>query len=309
MIKRLILTISLLIFSTNISNSNNNVYISITIDDQIITNYDIKKESDYLKILNPNLSQINKKNLLQISKESLIRELIKKNEIKKVFDLNEKNEFVDEYLKNLYTKLNFKNEIDFKNYLISSSKHTIKEIREKLKIEILWNELIYLKYANQVNIDKNKLQGRINKMTKETTKEYQLSEIAFKRKKNENFDELVNKIYVSIKEVGFNNTANIFSISDSAQFGGKIGWVKENNLSEIILSNLRNLKEGEQTKIIQSGNNNLILKIDKIRIKNIRIDKEDELKKMIKFETNKQLNQFSKIFFDKSKINYKINEK
>ena len=182
MIKRLILTFSLLIFSTNISNSNNNVYISITIDDQIITNYDIKKESDYLKILNPNLSQINKKNLLQISKESLIRELIKKNEIKKVFDLNE-NEFVDEYLKNLYTKLNFKNEIDFKNYLISSSKHTIKEIREKLKIEILWNELIYLKYANQVNIDKNKLQGRINKMTKETTKEYQLSEIAFKRKK------------------------------------------------------------------------------------------------------------------------------
>ena len=145
--------------------------------------------------------------------------------------MNEKNEFVDEYLKNLYTKLNFKNEIDFKNYLISSSKHTIKEIREKLKIEILWNELIYLKYANQVNIDKNKLQGRINKMTKETTKEYQLSEIAFKRKKNENFDELVNKIYVSIKEVGFNNTANIFSISDSAQFGGKIGWVKENNLS------------------------------------------------------------------------------
>ena len=209
--------------------------------------------------------------------------------------MNEKNEFVDEYLKNLYTKLNFKNEIDFKNYLISSSKHTIKEIREKLKIEILWNELIYLKYANQVNIDKNKLQGRINKMTKETTKEYQLSEIAFKRK-NENFDELVNKIYVSIKEVGFNNTANIFSISDSAQFGGKIGWVKENNLSEIILSNLRNLTEGEQTKIIQSGNNNLILKIDKIRIKNIRIDKEDELKKMIKFETNKQLNQFSKIF-------------
>ena len=169
--------------------------------------------------------------------------------------------------------------------------------------------MIYLKYANQVNIDKNKLQGRINKMTKETTKEYQLSEIAFKRKKNENFDELVNKIYVSIKEVGFNNTANIFSISDSAKFGGKIGWVKENNLSEIILSNLRNLTEGEQTKIIQSGNNNLILKIDKIRIKNIRIDKEDELKKMIKFETNKQLNQFSKIFFDKSKIKNKINEK
>ena len=133
-------------------------------------------------------------------------------------------------------------------------------------------------------------------MTNEVIKEFQLSEIAFKRKKNENFDELVNKIYSSIEEVGFNNTANIFSISDSAKFGGKIGWVGENNLSDIILSNLTNLNEGEQTKIIQVGNNNLILRVDKIRTRNVTINVEDELEKMIKFETNKQLNQFSKFF-------------
>ena len=41
----------------------------------------------------------------------------------------------------------------------------------------------------------------------------------------------------------------------------------------------------------------------------IRLGEVVELrKKMIKFETNKQLNQFSKIYFDKSKINYSINE-
>ena len=105
-------------------------------------------------ILNPNLSQINEKNLLKISKESLIRELIKKKEIEKVYDFNKKNEFVDEYFKNLYKRLNFENEIEFKKHLSNSSKHSIEEIKEKLKIEILWNELIYLKYANQVNIDK-----------------------------------------------------------------------------------------------------------------------------------------------------------
>jgi len=309
MIKLFIFSISFLFFFNNISISKNNIYISLTIDDQIITNYDIEKESDYLKILNPNLSQINEKNLLQISKESLIRELIKKSEIKKVFDFNKKNEFVDEYLKNFYKRLNFENETEFQNYLLNSSKHSLEEIKEKLKVEILWNELIYLKYANQLNIDKTKLAKKIDKIPNEVVKEYQLSEIAFKRGKNEDFDELINRINSSIEEVGFNNTANIFSISDSAKFGGKIGWVNENNLSEIILINLRNLNEGEKTKIIQVGNNNLILKVDKIRYKNIIKNKEDELEKMIKFETNKQLNQFSKIFFDKSKINYNINEK
>ena len=56
------------------------------------------------------------------------------------------------------------------------------------------------------------------------------------------------------------------------------------------------------------GNNYLILKIEKIRSKKISINKEEELNKMIKFEKNKQLNQFSRIYFDKTKINYSINE-
>ena len=71
----------------------------------------------------------------------------------------------------------------------------------------------------------------------------------------------------------------------------------------------KDLKENEVTDIIQIGNNYLLLKVNEIRQKNIPINKEEELEKMIKFETNKQLNQFSKIFFDKAKINYSINDK
>ena len=41
----------------------------------------------------------------------------------------------------------------------------------------------------------------------------------------------------------------------------------------------------------------------------IKIDKSKELEKLIQIETNKQLNQFSRIYFDKSKINYSISEK
>ena len=70
-----------------------------------------------------------------------------------------------------------------------------------------------------------------------------------------------------------------------------------------------NLQKNEVSDVIQIGNNYLLLKIDDIRLINIPINQEEELKKMTIFETNKQLNQFSKIFFDKAKINYTINEK
>ena len=121
-------------------------------------------------------------------------------------------------------------------------------------------------------------------------------------------DYLINKIKSSISEIGFNNTANIYSISESAKLGGKIGWVKENNLSEKIYKNIIKLQEGEFTKVIQIGNNYLILKIEKIKTSKVSVNKKDELEKMIKFETNKQLNQFARIYFNKAKLNYSINE-
>ena len=75
------------------------------------------------------------------------------------------------------------------------------------------------------------------------------------------------------------------------------------------MENLNSVNEKNQTEIIKFGKNFLILKIEDIRINEIKINKEKEIEKLIKIETNKQLNQFSKIFFDKSKINYFINEK
>ena len=180
------------------------------------------------------------------------------------------------------------------------------DIKSKLEVEALWNELIYKKYIDQVNIDKDELLSKINKLDNKTRKEYELSEIVFKIKQNEDLEK---KINLSISDVGFNNTANIFSISNSAKLGGKIGWVNESNLSNVVSNKLIDMNEGEITKPIKIGNNFIILKIEKIREKQIEINKEEELNKMIKFETNKQLNQLSKIFFDKSKINYNINEK
>ena len=129
-----------------------------------------------------------------------------------------------------------------------------------------------------------------------------------KKKKEDNLETLINQIQLSINEIGFGNTANIYSISESSKLGGKLGWVKENNLSEIILSKLKLIKTGQHTDVIKIGNNFLILKIEEIKTTEVKINKKQELDRLIRFETNKQLNQFSRIYFDKSKINYSINE-
>ena len=298
---------SFLLLNSSLSKANVNIVVKI--DDKIITNYDIQNEANYLKLLNPNLKELDNENILKLSKESLIREIIKKNEIKKIFNLSLENPLANEYLKDLYTKLNFNDEKEFNEYILSSSNYSLDDIKQKIKIEIAWNELIYFKYKNQLNIDKEKLKFKIEQLDNEVIREYKLSEIVFKKKKDETLQNQIDLIKSNISEIGFNNAANIFSISDSAKFGGNIGWVDEKNLSEKLLENLRKIDIGQHTDIIQIGNNFIIIKIDEIKESNAPNNKEKELAKMIKFETNKQLNQFSRIFFDKSKINYKIDEK
>jgi peptidyl-prolyl cis-trans isomerase SurA len=287
--------------------AHSSVYISVKVNQEIITNYDIKKEIKYLIIINPSLKEIKKEKVENIAKNSLINEKIKKNEIKKYFDLDKENPFVNEYFKNFYTELNFNNETEFKNSLTKED-FTINEIKEKLKIEIMWNELIYMKYNDQVQIDKENLLRKIDKLNL-VRKKYLLSEIVFKISQKNDFIKIKDEINSSIQEIGFNNTANIYSISESSKIGGKLGWIYENSLSEKILEQIKDLKIGDLTNPIRVGNNFIILKIEEIGSDEIIVNKDVELEKMIKFETNKQLNQFSKVFFDKSKISYTIDEK
>ncbi len=304
--KNIILILFLFFINCNVSSSDE-VAIKVYVDNKIITNIDLKKESEYLKILNPKLRELEEEKIKNIAKKSLINEIIKKEEINKFLDFKRKNPLENKMLENLYRKLNV-DQISFENILLNNKSYTIEEVKEKLKIEIFWNDLIYLRYKNQIKIDRNLLLKKIESLSNNEIKEYLLLEIIFEKNKDEELDVLISKIKNSISEIGFNNTANIYSISDSSKFGGKIGWIEETSLSKKITDELSNLKIGEYSNIIQIGNNFLILLIDDIKIKKISINKEDELKKMIEFESTKQLTQFSKIFFNKSKINYKIYE-
>ena len=310
MIKKILFVLLFFNLSHSYVLANNNVFIITTINDEIITNYDLQKESEYLKILNPNLNQISDVQILEIAKTSLINEIIKKKEIAKRIDLqNNKNPFVDDYLKNLYLKLNYENISEFENALLQKDIYNINQIKDKLNIELYWNDIIYNKYSNQVKIDKENLIKKVESLENKLQKQFFLSEIVFSKKKNLTIKSLSDQIKLSINEIGFNNTANIYSISNSSKLGGKVGWVDQASLSDVIINELKKINENEYTDVIQVGNNYIILKVEKIRVNEIKIDKQKEIDKLVQFETNKQLNQFSRIFFDKAKINYSINEK
>ena len=308
MIKKNILLIIIILFFSNKSLLAD-IKIVVSIDDEIITNHDIEKESNYLEILNPNLIQLSDKQKFSLAKNSLINEIVKKKETNKFGDIKNKNQLIDDYLKNLYLKLGLTKEIELENILKQKKNFNLSEIKKKIMIELSWNELIYKKYSYQVKIDENEILRKINALEKNLKKEYFLSEIVFSKKKNKRIEDLFKEIKLSIKEIGFNNTANIYSNSDSSKFGGKLGWISSAGLSKNIIEKLRTINKGEFTDIIKIGNDFLILKIEDIRIKDTIIDKEKEIERLINLETNKQLNRFSKIYFNKSKLNYSINEK
>jgi len=289
--------------------ANSNLTIEVIIDDKIITNYDIIKEGEYLKLLNPNLQNLNDDKIYPIAKNNLINETIKNKEIKKIFDLKKENPIINTIYENLFKKIGFQNEQEFKNILLKKKNYTPLQIKEKLMTEIYWNDLIFLKYKNQISINEDDLKNKINSQKNNLKTEYALSEIIFERKIDTNPEIQINNIKNSIETIGFNNTANVYSISDSSKFGGKVGWIDENSLAITILEKLKNLDVGDVTDVIQLGNSYLLIKIEDKRTIEINIDKETELKKMIQFEQNQQLSRFSIIYFNKAKMNYSINEK
>ena len=154
-------------------------------------------------------------------------------------------------------------------------------------------------YADEKKI-KNKI---ISQKNLKTEKSYLISEIFFEKQKNKPLNETIENIYKNINEIGFENSANIFSVSDSSKFGGNIGWIKKKNLSQKINKEISTLNVGSITKTIQVGSSFLILKLNDSREDKIEINYDIEFKKMVDYELNRQLEMFSKIYYNRIKIN------
>ena len=303
-----ILILLILLFNFNYNNSSAiESKIIVKINDNIITNIDIKNEANYLRALNPNLKTLKENKIFEIAKSSLIREKIKELETSRLNQNIISKDYLESVIEKIYKNIGLKSKNEFIDH-IANFNIGISIVEKKLKNEALWNQLIYQKFYPKIKVDENKIKNEI-KSYKQYSNSYLLYEILFSAKENEKSINLYNRIEKSINENGFENTASIFSISDSSKTGGRLGWIDESSINKKILKEISVLKIGEYTKPILLPGGFLILKVDDKKSVEKKIDIENELIQRIKATQNEQLNQYSIIFFNKIKKEIIIDEK
>ena len=308
MIKKIILLylgLFFFIFNTNSNSIENKILVKI--ENEIITSIDIDNEYKYLLALNPSMKNLNKDDIIKFSKKSIIQEKIKKIEIKKNFNNPDiPPEFLEQILRNVYSRIGIENLENFKKYLINKNIN-FKDVKNKLVIEALWNELIMIKFSSKIKINEKKLKKKINDNNK-FIKSYLLSEISFEVSNLKDLENKFTEISNAINNSGFDFAALKYSVSATSNFGGKLDWINENSLNKKIKDAIKNLKINEFTKPINVSGGFLILQINDIKNIQIEVNVEEELKKITNFEKNNQLNQYSKIYFNKIKKNLQIDE-
>ncbi len=279
------------------------------VNNEIITTIDIYEETRFLKIFNPEINNLNESELFEVSKNSILRDKIKKTEILNfVKDLKVDDKFLLLFIKNKYPKMIINTIENFENYLRKNDLN-VGHIKEKLYIELIWNDLIFKKFNKQVIIDKEKIKNEIlQNPQKERQIEFLLSEITFNINEKKDFKNKYEKILFDIKDVGFKKTALIHSNSDTASNGGLIGWIKEDNLNQNIKKNISKLLPGEISKPIRTSSGFMIIKIEDKKEYESKFNLAEKIEEVIKFKTNNQLNQFSSMYFNKLKKDLMIYE-
>ena len=273
------------------------------IQNEIITNIDIKNEFKYLLALNNSLKELNKEKILNITNESIIREKIKQIELLKNYKKVEiSKDYLSALYKNMYSRLGLESLSKFEIYL-EDYDLILSDIEKKITIDAMWNQLIIKKYASQITINKEQIKKEIIKNQKIQSKEYQLSEIIFDIKNKEEIETKYSELIKSINEIGFKNSASLYSFAESSKNGGDIGWINLNSLSGKIKENVNSLKIGEISKPLILSNGVLVLKLMNTRNSLIEADYESKFTKAVNYERNRQLNQYSKIYYNKIKKN------
>ena len=287
--------------------SSNEVKIVMKINNEIITNIDIENEYKYLIAINKSLNNLNKQTILDLAKNSLQKEIIKKTEIEKIYELNQKNDSVNLMISNIYKDLGLNSKEQFKSYLKNLGLK-FEDVYKKIEIETVWNQMIYTKYKEKVIINEKVLKEQIFQYKKQDRKVLLLYELVFDFKNKDEISKKYEEILESIKIKGFEESAVKYSIADTKKKSGLVGWVDINTLNKRIKEEIIDLDIGEISNPISIPSGILLLKVKDKKTEKIEVDVDKELEKLIEIELTNQLDNYSTIFFNKIKNNQIINE-
>ena len=284
------------------------VFIVAKVNQEIITNIDVDFEKKYLVSLNPNLKKLDQSRITEYAKDSLINEKIKKIEIEKKYEIVTNEILLSKVIADIYSSIGISSLAEFESYLLLND-IDIQRVKEKISIEIAWNDLIVKLFNNEIEIDRNLLNKKIENFDKKIIDNLLLSEIIFTVKNKNDLELKYNEIKESINEIGFDETARIYSLSDSKKSGGNLGWIYKNQLSKEIRDELNGLSVGNYTKPIISSGGFLILKLNDIKTESIELNKQVQLQKMIEFERQRQFTRFSTLYYKRIYNDAEIDEK
>lgn len=306
MIKKLKVLIILIYFISSKAYALENKII-LKVDNDIITSLDIFEEIKTLKFFNENLNQISNEEIYKIGLESLLNHKIKKNEVLVNFgNLNLKNEdYLETLIKNTYKKKGYKNLREFKD-ILNDKGINFNYYEEKIKTNILWGQIVYSKYSNKIIVDEKNLLEKI-KNQKNLNRSFNLSEIVFQIENINELDTKYELIKSDIAKIGFENSILKYSLNNSSDNNGQLGWIDEKFINKNIQNQLDNIAIGAITKPIRIPSGFLILKKNDVKTIEQEIDIEEELKKLVNYERDKLLNNYSNIYFNKVKNNLNIN--
>ena len=300
--KKILIYTLIIYLQSIVSVISKEIKILYKINDSIITNHDIFEEINYLVSLNRNLAQLSNKQLSSNAEKSLIREIIKRDEISKFYKINYneeiKSEKIDSIIKNFRKTMGFKSSQEFEDYL-KVKNIGINDLKKKFIIEQFWNQLIFDKYRNLIKIDSNKINGVLEKLIKSNSEilSFNLSEIIFLEKSRREIEKKSKEIITSIQTIGFKDSAVIYSISESSKLGGEIGWINQNQISEKIFLAIKDLEIGEFSKPIITAGGIIFLKVNNKKKVNTSVDKEEQRERLISFEKDRILNEYSIIYY------------
>ena len=306
--KKIVVFFTLIILNFSFEIANSEIFIKAKVNNQIITNIDVKNEKNYLLALNPNLRNLSEENKNRYAIDSLINEKIKKMEIERRYEITVNKNVIKKIINDLYSKLGISDVEAFKQYL-SNYSINLDLVTRKISIEVAWNDYILNRFNNIILVDEVKIRKKINQLSeKNSVENILLSEIIFTIKENEKLEKKFSTIKDSINNIGFEETAKLYSVSESKNNGGKIGWVYKSQLSEKISSEIDKINIGEFTSPITTPGGFIILKIINKKEELLKINKDKQFKKAVNFEKNRQLTMYSTLHYKRIYNKAVINE-